>query len=280
MQIHLRKLGYLPGGPTEERPELNVDLRDGDDAEIVKGGLVVETVPSTADVCFSLQAVPNYPPLLHELARHFELSNTLVPAVQRFLYNQLNPDAEIMGMATDLDLCPMIDPFDTRVSVYHSAACLIQAPSNPSGPNGMCREYIRASPNWRNTGPRHDCVLIDGDPENSGFLGFNVGQVHFFFRFQWNDKMYDCAFLQWFEKAQTTACPNMGLWMVQPQVNLRKERVCSVVHIDTIYSAVHLIGSTGAGPTPSQLRGDITLRAYRTYYVNKYANSTLFELLK
>ncbi|KAJ3554372.1 hypothetical protein NP233_g12436 [Leucocoprinus birnbaumii] len=219
--------------------------KDGDDAEIVEDGLV----PSTADVRFSLRAVPNYPPSLHELSRRFELSNTLLPTVRRFLYDQLNPDAEIMGMAAELDLYPMIDPF-IHASVYHSAACLIQAPGSKRSlrpRRNMRREYIRASPNWRNTGPRHDCVLVDGDPQNNGFLGFNVGQVHFF-RFEWNEKSYDFAFLQWFGKAQATACPNTVLWMVQPQVNLRKERVCSLVHIDKIYSAVHLIGSTGTFP--------------------------------
>jgi hypothetical protein len=196
------------------------------------------------------------------------------------LYDQEYPDAEIIGMDADIDTCPTIDPNNMRVRVYyHSAACLIHAPNDPSGPGGMRREYIQATPNWRKGESRHDCVLVDGNPAQDGFRGFNVGHVHFSFSFEWRETIHQCAFIHWFELADEQPCPLTGLWMVRPQVNARRERICSVIHIDSIYAPVHLMGYTGNASTPGDVIGGVSLHAFRTYYVNKYANSHLFELL-
>ena len=67
----------------------------------------------------------------------------LQEAIHCFLYNQVNPDAEIPGDRVDLCLCPL---FQGRVWVFHSAAATFCAPSDQSGIGGMCHEIIHATP--------------------------------------------------------------------------------------------------------------------------------------
>ena len=45
----------------------------------------------------------------------------LQEAICHFLYNQVNPDAEIPGDHVDLCLCPL---FQGKVQVFHSAAAM------------------------------------------------------------------------------------------------------------------------------------------------------------
>ncbi|KAJ3574495.1 hypothetical protein NP233_g1731 [Leucocoprinus birnbaumii] len=276
LQAHLQSLGCFPGGKMREGDkklglELTndddekpvVDLTDGDDAEIVEG----------------VSLVTQYPKSLARLATWFDMPS-LIDHVRRYLYDHDNPDSNKIGMEVDISLCPVIVADQVNVLVYNSAYCLVHSPGDPSGPDGMRREYIRASPNWRNSNPRHDCVLVDGDPTKDGFLGFEVGQVHFFFSFRLpgDETVHKCAFDHWFEHDDTEPCPVTGLWKVRPQVSKKTERIVSVIRIDTIYSAAHLIGDTGEGPTPDNLTST-ALRAYRSYFVNKYASADLLDLL-
>jgi hypothetical protein len=164
---HLEKLGYLsgrPAGDDDEKPDVVVDLMDGDDAEIVDG-----LVPSTADVRFPSKhgacstcllylslthcdSVGSYPRSLAGVANYFRLP-TLISAIRRYLYDQENPNADVIRMDVDLKSCPTVDSNNTQLWIYKSAVCLVHSPSDPSGPGGMRREYIRATNQWRKSGP-------------------------------------------------------------------------------------------------------------------------------
>ncbi|KIM63074.1 hypothetical protein SCLCIDRAFT_39268, partial [Scleroderma citrinum Foug A] len=58
----------------------------------------------------------------------------LQEAIHCFLYDQVNPDAEIPGDHVDLHLCPL---FQGKVWVFHSAAAMFCAPSDQPGIEGM-----------------------------------------------------------------------------------------------------------------------------------------------
>jgi len=81
----------------------------------------------------------------------------LQEAIRCFLYDQVNPDAEIPGDRVDLHLCPL---FQGKVQVFHSAAATFCAPSDQSGVGGMRHEIIRATPSWQGGPPCYDCIYV------------------------------------------------------------------------------------------------------------------------
>ncbi|KAF8986113.1 hypothetical protein BDQ17DRAFT_1493098 [Cyathus striatus] len=158
----------------------------------------------------------------------------------RFLYDQLNPGADVMGMEVDLNTCPIVNPLLT-VNVFHYAISLFHAPSNLSGIGGMHREIIHATPTWRNGEARHDCIFVTNNTDNDGFRGLNAAQVHLFFSFTYNNILYPCAFVHWFKTYGDNPCRNTGLWMVEPHFDALQCRLTSVIHVDTILRSAHLI---------------------------------------
>lgn len=182
-----------------------------------------------------------------------------------------------MGMEVDLAACPDVTPH-LLIRVFHSATCVFHAPSDLSGIGGMHREIIRATPRWRGKSPRHDCVFVDKDPELDGFSGLNAAQVHLFFSFKFEQQVYSCALVQWFEGYDNRACEETGLQMVIPHVNNQGRRLASVIHIDSILRSAHLIPAYGTHFTPLALRHYNSLYSYPLYYINKYADHHAHEV--
>ena len=79
--------------------------------------------------------------------------------------------------------------------------------------------------------------------------------------------------MQWFETTGDSPCPDTGLWMVHPDIDQhRRRRVISVIHIDSILRAAHLMGVCGSSFIPDNPTYSTSLQAFRTFYVNKYAD--------
>ncbi|KIM67665.1 hypothetical protein SCLCIDRAFT_20711 [Scleroderma citrinum Foug A] len=100
--------------------------------------------------------------------------------VQQFLCGQLYPDAHDPTTISHLE-CP---GYHGNISIYNSASSTFYAPSDLSGVGGMRHEYIRATPAWRQDGPRYDCVFVITDPELEGMHGMDVARVLCFFAFK------------------------------------------------------------------------------------------------
>ncbi|KAF8815301.1 hypothetical protein BYT27DRAFT_7226011 [Phlegmacium glaucopus] len=194
----------------------------------------------------------------------------------RFLYDQQNPDSEIFGMDVGLHNCPEISP-TLHINIFHSALTIFHAPSDLSGTGGMCCEHIRCAPSWRRGPACHDCIFIERNPDEVGFAALGVAQVRFFFSFQFDDVVYPCALIHWFEMFGDSPCPNTGMWMVQPDTRLR-QRVTSVIHIDLVLRAAHLIGVYGSEFIPQTLTHSQSLHAFKLFYVNKYIDHHAHEI--
>ncbi|KAM5530366.1 hypothetical protein V8D89_015967, partial [Ganoderma adspersum] len=67
------------------------------------------------------------------------------------------------------------------------------APSNPSGVSGMCREFIWATSNWRNSGPRYDCVFVNHDSTQQDLLSLDIAQIKLFFTLCIWGHQYQCT---------------------------------------------------------------------------------------
>ncbi|KAF6755521.1 hypothetical protein DFP72DRAFT_811411, partial [Ephemerocybe angulata] len=239
----------------------------------------VGLVTSEGDVRLPRYTSARYPRPLPLLTAYLGGRIPLEEHIRRFLYDQLNPEADIIGMDVPLDRCPFVDPH-LHVSVYTIATALYHAPSDYSGVGAMRREIIRATPSWQNGPPRHDCVYIERDPDEAGFNGLNVAQVRFFLSFKHRNREYQCAYVHWFEAFGEAPCDITGLWRVAPDTSGRAHRrMASIIHIDSILRSAHLIPVYGPRPIP-KVHYSQSLQSFNLFYVNRYidyhAHETVF----
>ncbi|KAF9221556.1 hypothetical protein BS17DRAFT_797037 [Gyrodon lividus] len=71
-----------------------------------------------------------------------------------------------------------------------------------------------------------------------------------------------------------------GLWMVHPSFEDNGSHESSVIHLDSIFRAVHLLPMFGnSNPIHPAVTFDKSLDAFKGYYVNKFADHHSFEIL-
>ena len=217
-----------------------------------------------------------YPTTLHLLGKHIGQQN-LEDLVCEFLFYQEN------SQETPLPAIPSIHWMIagiTRLSVFHSARAVFCAPSNPSGVGGMYCETIRSAPRWKSgdtVGPRRDCIFLDNGSDEPGVKGLEVARVHLFFSFEAEEHVYPCALVHNFHKTFMDPDPDNGMWVVEPEYAMDGSRSMSVVHVDSIVRAAHLLPIFGTSTFPPQLKFLFTLDSFRAFYVNKYIDYHAFE---
>ena len=171
-----------------------------------------------------------------ELAKELSLPH-LPTLVKEFLFQQLNPDDE-----HNFGDVPIYErPTCNKITVVNSAAALFYAPSDISGIGGMWHEYIHSCHSWQNGPPHYDCAFVNTDPGLNGMLGLDIVRVLTFFSFVFHDKQYPCAVVQWFNRVGDEPDADTGMWIVHPTSTRDRRRAISVIHVDTIYCAAHLI---------------------------------------
>lgn len=69
-----------------------------------------------------------------------------------------------------------------------------------------------------------------------------------------------------------------GMWVVQPEVTDNGSPMISIVHLDCIFHATHLLPVYGNDPIPTTISFHNSLDAFTTFYVNKYADHHTFEI--
>ncbi|KAJ6612918.1 hypothetical protein B0H10DRAFT_2436717 [Mycena sp. CBHHK59/15] len=228
------------------------------------------------EVTLAKTAVRGYPKNPDALARYLHLPD-LVPLVRRFLCAQDNPDRDFdIPLANiPLDHCP---DAPSSIKVFPSAIAKFYAPSDQSGIAGMLRERIRAVRSWRSGAPRHDCVFVEGDPELPGFRGLIAACVLLFMSFKDRGITYPCALVTWFSAIGDEPCPDVGMWMVEPDLNNRGQRIVDIIHVDTILRGAHLIGIYGNDFLPRHFKYSDSLDRFKAFYINKYADHCAHEI--
>lgn len=193
---------------------------------------------------------------------------TLPELIRRFLYDQIFSDPSLSAADVTLDECPR---FSGRVSIYSSASAVFYAPSELSGHGGMHREVIRSTPRWYGLYERRDTVLLQDDPEQNGMRGMIVGRVLRFMSLIHEHIRYPCALVEWFERVGNAPDPLTGMWVVKPQ-KVRGRRAVGIVPLGSIYRACHLIGMYGKTPVPFAFHFSHSLTAFKSFYVNSFAD--------
>ncbi|KZP10802.1 hypothetical protein FIBSPDRAFT_708000, partial [Athelia psychrophila] len=127
--------------------------------------------------------------------------------------------------------------------VHPSALAFFHAPSDLCGTEGISSEQICAVPSWQGDAGRYDCVFIETDAAALGMLGLDITQVNEFLSFTHNSITYPCALVSWFSRIGDKPDNNMHMWMLQADFDDDEctERHCSVILIDAIVRAAHLM---------------------------------------
>ena len=200
---------------------------------------------------------------------------TLPDLVAHFLYDQHTP---VNTSRVDVD--PSRYPrLMGKVYSYTFATAIFYASSDPSVTGGMCRQCIYTTPLWRNTGlEQYDCIFAEKNPTLPSFQGIFVAQVLHLFDFHFQNQLYPCALVHWFDTIGDKPCINIGMWMVQPEYDDQGASVLSVIHLDSIMWPAHLIGIYGANSIPRDLHFSDSLSAFSASYINKYLNYHAYKL--
>ena len=194
--------------------------------------------------------------------------------LQTYLFYQLHPEATSAVFNT-------LPVFQERVSVHPSALAFFHAPSDLCGTEGISSERIRAVPSWQGGAGRYDCVFVETDPDAPGMLGLDVAQIRAFLSFTHQSEVYHCALVSWYSRLGNQPDESTHMWMLEADFHdeAETERHFSVISVDTIVRAAHLIPVFGDGFLPKGLTPNHSLTSiFRGWYVNKYIDYHAFEL--
>ncbi|ETW86550.1 hypothetical protein HETIRDRAFT_307777 [Heterobasidion irregulare TC 32-1] len=245
----------------------NEGCEDADEGDEDVGAVAGHTVENY--VVLAKKRQPGYAQTLDALGIHIGHPR-LLELTRQFLFEQLHPNGPPASTIA-LNLCPIVT--DRRVSVYHSATAIFYAPSDPSGIGGMRREVIRATPSWRHGPSRYDCVYLQMDAEHQGFRGLNAVRVRLFFRFRFHGRTYPCALVEWFSAIGDDPDEDTGMWIVEPDLDIDGNHATSVIHLESIVRAAHLIPVYGEEFLPPHaVDPSSALDAYAAYFVNKFVD--------
>lgn len=214
------------------------------------------------------------------LATELDQPNFII-SIRRFLYEQLHGRNNPSG-AHDVPEHGLPALYGERLAIYPSARATFYAPSDLCGTGGMSYERIRAVPSWKKGPPRYDCVFVETDPDAMGMAGLDIARVRLFFSFTYRGVFYPCALVEWFSRFGDGPDEDTNMWVVTPDIDEDSDnaarRTVSVIHIDTILRAAHLLGVCDSKPLPTGLSFTQTLDIFHAYYVNKYIDYHSFEI--
>ena len=156
---------------------------------------------------------------------------------------------------------------------------MFYTPSDLSGTGGMWCEYIHAMPTWRQQGPHYDCVFVITDPELKSMHGMDVAHVHCFFSFKAHNNYYCCTVIHWFDHIGDGPDEATGMWMVFPSFTWGSWPNTTVIHIDAIFCAAHLIPVYNRNFMPPDITPYNPYDSFHWFYVNRFADHHTFEIV-
>jgi hypothetical protein len=108
--------------------------------------------------------------------------------------------------------------------------------------------------------------------------GMTIGRALLFFSFTFRDKYLPCALVHWLVPGNV---PDeiTGMWVVQPEFMGNGRRSLSVIHLDSVARAAHLLPIYGTSFIPEDLQFYDSLDIFRAYFVNNVIDHHTHEFL-
>ncbi|KAG2112213.1 uncharacterized protein F5147DRAFT_744532 [Suillus discolor] len=115
--------------------------------------------------------------------------------------------------------------------------------------------------------PVHDCIFVSTNKEvNCGLDGLAITRVLCF------------LVICWFSYVTDSQNPDTGMYIVVPSTNDDGMPDISLIHIDCIFHAAHLIPLYGTDSLPREITPHDSYNVFCTFTINKYANHHVFEV--
>ena len=165
-----------------------------------------------------------------------------------------------------------------KITAYPSAVATFFSPSDISGIGGMHCEHIHAVDSWRKGPPGHDCIFVETDLDSPGILGLDIAHVQLFFSFTHNNFKYFCALMLWFSHMSESVHSSTGMWVVEHKVTNDGRPVTSVIHLDTMIRAAHLLPVFKEDFVSKSLSFTDTLDKFQMFYANKFVDHHAFDI--
>jgi hypothetical protein len=99
-----------------------------------------------------------------------------------------------------------------------------------------------------------------------------------FFSFSHDGIEYPCALVHRFSLVGDSPDIHTGMWIVKPSILDDGDDLISIIHLDTVVRACHLIPVFGAQHVSRALSFTDTLDIFTHFYVNKYIDHHAFEV--
>ena len=195
--------------------------------------------------------------------------------VRKFIYKEQHSDHASDNSSVSVSELPT---FYNTITVFLSAIATFYVPSDISGIGGMRRERIRAMKSWRKGPGRYDTIFVNTDPSLEGMRGLEIARVRLFFSFSHDGVKYHCALIHWFSRVDDLPDENTGMWTVEPDTLDDGEPFMSIIDLDTIIRASHLLPVFGQERVSRTLQFTDTLDTFTRFYVNKYIDHHGFEI--
>jgi len=120
-------------------------------------------------------------------------------------------------------------------------------------------------------------IFVNTDPSMDGMQGLEVAHMHLFFSFSYEGVEYPCALIYWFS-CMGDLRDNTSMWIVKLDMLDDGEITVSIIHLDTVVQASHLLPVSGEEYISKTLSFIDTLNIITRFYVNKYADHHAFEI--
>ena len=65
--------------------------------------------------------------------------------------------------------------------------------------------------------------------------------VHLLFSFKYGGVTYPCALVEWFKKVGDNPDAQTRMWIVEPELDVNNEQLCSVLHLDSFVRGAHIV---------------------------------------
>jgi hypothetical protein len=108
--------------------------------------------------------------------------------------------------------------------------------------------------------------------------GLDIAHVILFFSCTFDGLKYPCALVQWFSHIGQSADSGTGIWVVEPNITDEEVPISSVIHLDTIVQAAHLLLVFKKEFVSRSFLFSDTLNKFQLFYVNKFVDHHAFEI--
>ena len=108
----------------------------------------------------------------------------------------------------------------------------------------------------------------------------DVVHVLLFFSFEFCGTVFPCALVHWFVVIGDKPDEDTGMWVVQPEVDADNCPVISIIHLDCVIRAAHLLALFGTNtPIPRALHSSQTLDSFKSFYLNRFIDHNAFQII-